>query len=65
MEAERDGYDQTWRSQVNQDLTEQSRKLSDAKENLAKALRKKQLVELRARLRIPSCRISPRCRRVR
>ena len=48
MQAERDGYDQTWRSQVNQDLTEQSRKLSDARENLAKAVRKKQLVELRA-----------------
>ncbi len=48
MQAERDGYDQSWRSQVIQDLTEQSRKLSDAKENLAKAIRRQQLVELRA-----------------
>ena len=48
MQAERDGYDQTWRSQVNQDLTDQSRKLSDAKENLSKAVRRRQLVEMRA-----------------
>ncbi len=48
MQAERDGYDQSWRSQVIQDLTEQGRKLSDARENLAKATRRKQLVELRA-----------------
>ena len=48
MKAERDAYDQNWRSQVNQDLTDQSRKLSDAKENLAKADRRQQLVELRA-----------------
>ena len=48
MTAERDAYDQNWRSQVVQDLTEQSRKLSDAKENLAKAERREQLVELRA-----------------
>ena len=48
LEAERDGYDQNWRSQVNQDLTDASRKLSDAKENLNKANRRHQLVELRA-----------------
>ena len=48
MQAERDGYDQTWRNQVIQDLTDQSRKLSDAKENLAKAERRRQLVEIRA-----------------
>ena len=48
MQAERDGYDQTWRSQVIQELTEQGRKLSDAKENLSKALKRKQLVEIRA-----------------
>ena len=48
MQAERDGYDQQWRSQVIQDLTEQGRKLSDARENLAKAARRRQLVELRA-----------------
>lgn len=46
--AERDGYDQNWRSQVNQDLTEASRKLSDARENLTKAVRRRQLVEIRA-----------------
>ncbi len=48
MQAERDGYDQTWRSQVNQDLTDQSRKLSDARENLSKAARRRQLIEMRA-----------------
>ena len=48
MQAERDGYDQSWRSQVIQDLTEASRKLSDARENLAKADRRAQLVEIRA-----------------
>ena len=48
LQAERDGYDQNWRSQVIQDLTDQGRKLSDAKENLAKAARRRQLVELRA-----------------
>lgn len=48
MEAERDGYDQSWRSQVNQDLTDASRKLSDARENLAKAVLRRRLVELRA-----------------
>ena len=46
--AERDGYDQNWRSQVIQELTEQSRKLSDARENLNKAVRRRQLVEMRA-----------------
>src|SRR5207253_2514309 len=48
LEAERDAYNQNWRSQVNQDLTEQSRKLSDARENLNKAALRRQLVELRA-----------------
>ena len=48
MQAERDGYDQTWRSQVIQELTDQGRKLSDAKENLAKAAKRKELVEIRA-----------------
>lgn len=48
MQAERDGYDQNWRSQVIQDLTEQGRKLNDARENLAKAARRAQLVEIRA-----------------
>ncbi len=48
MEAERDGYNQQWRGQVSQDLTEQGRKLSDAQENLNKAVLRRQLVELRA-----------------
>lgn len=48
MMAERDGYDQQWRSQVSQDLTEASRKLSDAQGNLGKAALRRQLVEMRA-----------------
>lgn len=48
LQAERDAYNQNWRGQVGQDLTEQSRKLSDAKENLKKAELRRRLVELRA-----------------
>lgn len=48
MQAERDAYNQQWRGQVNQELTDQGRKLSDARENLNKALLRRQLVELRA-----------------
>ncbi len=48
LEAERDADTQTWNAQVSQDLTEQSRKLSDAEENLKKAALRHQLVELRA-----------------
>lgn len=48
MMAERDGYNQQWRSQVSQELTEQGRKLSDAREQLNKAALRRQLVELRA-----------------
>lgn len=48
MQAERDAYNQQWRGQVSQDLTEQGRKLSDARENLNKADLRRQLVELRA-----------------
>lgn len=48
LEAERDAYNQSWRSQVGQDLTDQSRKLSDAQENLKKAQLRRQMVELRA-----------------
>jgi HlyD family secretion protein len=48
MVAERDGYDQNWHGQVNQDLTDASRKLSDARENLNKANLRKKLVEIRA-----------------
>jgi len=39
---------QQWRGQVGQDLTDAGRKLSDAKENLTKAVLRRQLVELRA-----------------
>ena len=46
MAAERDAYNQQWRGQVSQDLTDQSRKLSDARENLNKAQLRRQLVEL-------------------
>lgn len=48
MQAERDAYNQQWRGQVSQDLTDQGRKLSDAKENLNKADLRRQLVEVRA-----------------
>ena len=48
LTAERDGYDQQWRSQVSQELAEQGRKLSDAAEQLRKARLRQQLVELRA-----------------
>ena len=48
LEAERDADNQNWRSQIGHDLTEQSRKLSDAMENLKKAQLRRQMVELRA-----------------
>ena len=48
MQAERDAYNQQWRGQVSQDLNDQSRKLSDAREQLNKASLRRQLVELRA-----------------
>lgn len=48
LQAERDAYNQSWQSEVGKDLTEQSRKLSDAQENLKKADLRKQMVELRA-----------------
>lgn len=48
LQAEQDAYNQQWRSQVNQDLSDQSRKLSDARENLSKAALRRKLVELRA-----------------
>jgi HlyD family secretion protein len=48
LAAERDGYDQQWRSQVGQDLSDAQRKLSDAQEQLHKAQLRQQLVELRA-----------------
>jgi HlyD family secretion protein len=48
MIAERDSYMANWRAQTAQSLLEQSRKLSDAREQLSKAQRRRQLVELRA-----------------
>ena len=39
---------QNWRGQLAQTLSEQSRKLSDAREALNKALLRRQLIELRA-----------------
>ena len=48
MQAERDADIQTWKAQISQELTDQSRKLSDAEENLKKAVLRRQLVELRA-----------------
>jgi len=48
MIAERDAYLQNWRSQTGQALSEQSRKLNDAREALSKATLRRQLVELRA-----------------
>jgi hemolysin D len=48
MIAERDAYVQNWRVQIAQTLSEESRRLSDARESLNKALLRRQLVELRA-----------------
>ena len=48
LQAERDAYNQNWRAQVSQELTDQTRKLSDEQENLKKAELRHQLVELRA-----------------
>ena len=48
LQAERDAYNQNWRSEVGKELTEQGRKLSDAQENLKKADLRRQMVELRA-----------------
>jgi HlyD family secretion protein len=46
--SERDGYIQQTRSQTSQQLTEQGRKLADAKDQLAKATLRRSLVNLRA-----------------
>jgi len=48
MTAEREGYVQNWRAQAAQTLSDETRKLSDARESLNKALLRRQLVELRA-----------------
>ncbi len=48
MKAERDGYEQNWKAETSQKLSEQMQKLSDAREQLNKAQLRRQLVELRA-----------------
>jgi HlyD family secretion protein len=48
MAAERDGFVQNWRAEVAQKLSESSRLLSDAKEELKKAKLHSAMVELRA-----------------
>ncbi len=48
MIAERNGYVQQQQGEISQALTDQGRKLSDAKENLHKATLRRALVELRA-----------------
>ena len=48
MVAERNGYVQSWHADVAEKLTDALSKLSDARESLNKAQRRRQLVELRA-----------------
>ncbi len=48
MKAERDGYEQNWKAETSQKLSESTQKLSDAREQLNKAQLRRQLVELRA-----------------
>jgi HlyD family secretion protein len=48
MIAERNGFVQSWRADVSQQLSDATGKLSDARESLNKAQLRKQLVELRA-----------------
>jgi HlyD family secretion protein len=46
--AERDGFVQSWRADISQQLSDTGSKLSDARESLNKAQLRRQLVELRA-----------------
>lgn len=48
LRAERDGFEQNWKADVSQRLSEQTQKLSDAREQLNKAQLRRHLVELRA-----------------
>ena len=48
LEAERNGYVQSWHGDVSQKLAEASRHLNDAREQLNKAKLRRQLVELRS-----------------
>jgi HlyD family type I secretion membrane fusion protein len=49
MYAERDGFQQQWKSQISQELTLRSRNLNDAVESLRKAALRRELVDLRAK----------------
>jgi HlyD family secretion protein len=59
QEAERDSYAQQWASETSQQLTEQGRKLSDAREQLAKARLRRNLVVLRAERDAIVLRVAP------
>ena len=48
MMAEPDSYLENWKVDVSEHLTEQTRKLADARKELAKAQRGEQMLELRA-----------------
>lgn len=48
MLAERESFQLQWKTQINQELAERTRSLSDAKESLRKATLRNQLVELRS-----------------
>jgi hemolysin D len=48
MVAERDGFVQNWKADLSQKMSEETQKLSDAREQLNKAQLRRQLVELRA-----------------
>jgi HlyD family secretion protein len=48
MKAESDAYDQNWRAEVSQKLSERTQKLAEAREQLNKAELHRQMVELRA-----------------
>lgn len=48
MKAERNAYDQNWRAEVSQKLSEQTQRLADAQQSLSKAQLRRQLVELHA-----------------
>jgi len=48
LKAERDSYEQNWKADVSQKLSEQTQKLADAQEQLNKAELRRHLIELRA-----------------
>ncbi len=48
LTAERDGYEQQYRADISQQITDASRKLADASEQLNKAARRRELVDIRA-----------------